>query len=268
MKNISEIESRLTDARINLTAALERGDGDTSPFRSAVVAIERELAAAQDEQANAERAQQRAEQQRLDAMAADAVTDVQNAVAAGAGASVVAGVEMPTPESDPAIATAASHLSYARERLAREDAVFGSHNGKYIALCGRLNDKERTRDAILARRVTGDEKPGDAAEVSLLAADIASLKELVSNARLNAEQYRPNTARRLVQEAESNLKRAQDMALLNVRKARVRALEVALIEEHSAAVDAIVSFGGSQFSMPMLRDLQRIVHRTSSWEDR
>lgn len=243
MNNITEIEQRLTGARINLTAALERGDADTTQFRRAVVSIERELAAAQDEQANADRAQQRAEQKRVASLAADAVRSANNAVADAAGADVVAGIDMPAVIDDPAIASAAARLSAARDRLAREEAVFKSHNDKHLALSSRLNDKERARDAILARRVTGDEKPGDAAEVSLLAEDISGLKELVSNARLNAEQYKPNTARRMVTEAEAALTKAQSRAVFVAKQARLQELERAFLQAHAEMVEAGFAVG-------------------------
>lgn len=243
MKNIPEIESRLTGARLNLTAALERGDADTTPFRNAVVEIERELAAAQAEQANAERAQQRAEQERLSALSADAVRNAQSAVADAAGADVVAGVDMPAVIDDPAVANAAARLAAARDRLAREEATYRSHSEKYATLQKRLQDKERSRDEILARRRSGDEKPGDAAEVALLAEDISSLKEMVADAHRNAEQYRPNTARRMVSEAEAGLAQAQTRAVLRAKQERVKALEAAFIEAHREMVDAGVAAG-------------------------
>lgn len=243
MKNIPEIESRLTGARVNLTAALERGDADTTPFRNAVVAIERELAYAQTEHADAERAQQRAEKQRLNVLAADAVTDAHNAVANAVGDDVVAGVDMPAVIDDPAIASAAARLSAALDRLQREEATYNSHNEKFIALNSRLNEKERIRDAILARRVSGDEKPGDAAEVALLAEDISSLKEMVSNARLNAEQYRPNTARRMATEAETVLKNAQSRAVFVAKQARLKELERAFLQAHVEMVEAGSAIG-------------------------
>lgn len=243
MKNIPEIESRLAGARTDLTAALERGDADTTPFRRAVVAIERELAYAQAEQADAERAQQNAEQNRLSALSADAVRTANEAVADSVGGDVVAGVDMPAAIDDPAIASAASRLSAARDRLAREEVVFKSHNDKYLTLCSRLNDKECTRNAILARRVTGNEKPGDAAEVSLLAEDISSLKELVSNARLNAEQYKPNTAHRMVAEAEAALIKAQSRAVFVAKQARLQELERAFLKAHTEMVEAGFAIG-------------------------
>lgn len=241
--NIQEIESRLIGARTDLTAALERGDADTSPYRNAVVAIERELAAAQAEQANAERAQQRAEQERLSSLSSEATRNAQNAIADAAGADVVAGVDMPAVIDNPAVANAAARLAAARDRLAREEATYQLYSGKYITMKSRLTDKERTRDSILARRVSGDEKTGDAAEVALLAEDISSLKELVADAHRNAEQYRPNTARRMVADAEAELAKAQSRSVYLAKQARLQELERAFLAAHTEMVEAGFAVG-------------------------
>ncbi|CAN1579106.1 hypothetical protein MZ16F84_40740 [Escherichia coli] len=242
MNNIPEIESRLAGARADLSAALERGD-DTVPFRTKVLELENELSAAKKAENAAERSQQRAEQERLGALSADAVRNAQNAVADAAGADVVSGVAMPAVIDDPAVANAAARLAAARDRLAREEATYQSHNGKYITLKNRLTDKERTRDAILARRVTGDEKPGDAAEVALLAEDISSLKELVADAHRNAEQYRPATSRRMVADAETELKKAQYRGVFLAKQARLQELERVFLAAHAEMVEAGIAVG-------------------------
>lgn len=267
MNSSHEIESKLAGARSDLTAALERGD-DTTEFRKAVVVLEQELTAAQRSERAAEIAQQRAEEARLSDLADAATDEAHSALASASGASVVAGVEMPSPETDPAIANAAARLVAACDRLEREDARYLAAYNEWSKINGRLVEKQRRRDEIVQRRTSGDERPEDGAELTALNLDIGSLQSISSDKHIAAEQLRPNAAKRLVADAEAALKRAQDMALINVRKARVRALELALIEEHTATVNAIVSNGGNQFSLPMLRDLQRIVHRTSTWEDR
>lgn len=243
MKSISEIESRLAGARVNLTAALERGDADTTPFRNAVIEIDRELAAAQAEQASAERARQCAEQGRLSELSANAVSKAHNAVVDAAGADMVAGVDMPTVINDPAVSNAAARLAAVRDRLNREEATYQSHNAKYLNLKGRLTHKEHIRDEILARRVTGDEKPGDAAEVALLAEDISSLKELVADAHRNAERFRPNTSRRTVADAEAELAKAQSRSVYFAKQARLQELERAFLAAHAEMVAAGFAVG-------------------------
>lgn len=240
---IAEIEARLIGARTDLTAALERGDADTSPFRNAVMAIERELAEAQAEQSNAERAQQRTEQQRLDTLAAEAADQAQNGVADAVGADVVAGVEMPALIEDPAVANAAARLSAARDRLSREDATYRSYSEKHATLQKRLQDKEHSRDDILARRVAGNSQPNDAGEIVLLAADISNLKELVADAHRSAEQYCPNVARRLVTEAEAALAKVKSRAVFTAKQARLQELEHAFLQAHAEMVAAGAEIG-------------------------
>ena len=242
MKNIPEIESRLAGARADLSAALERGD-DTVPFRTKVLELENELSAAKKAESYAERARQQAETEQADQRAAETINECHQAVVSSIGDTAIAGVQMPEIDVDPAIASAASRLSYARDRLAREEATYQSHNGKYITLKNRLNDKERSRDAILARRVTGEEKPGDAAEVALLAEDISSLKELVAEAHRNAEQYRPSTARRMVADAETELKKAQSRSVFLAKQARLQELERAFLAAHAEMVEAGIAVG-------------------------
>lgn len=242
MKNIPEIESRLVGARTDLTAALERGC-DTTPYRSTVVAIERELAAALAEQDNADRAQQRYEQQRLDNLSVNAVREAHRAVAHAAGSTVIEGVDMPAVIDDPAIASAAAHLVAARDRLGREEAIYQSHNSKVIALRNRLTDKESAREALLARRRGGDEKPTDAGEIILLAEDISSLKELVADAHRIAEQHRPAMARRLVQEAEAALVKAKAHAVFTAKQVRLQELERAFLAAHAEMVEAGFAIG-------------------------
>lgn len=240
---IAEIESRLIGARTDLTAALERGDADTSPYRNAVMAIERELAAAHAAQADTERVQQQAEQQRLDSVVAEAVTHAQNGVADAVGTDVVAGIEMPVLIADPAVANAAARLAAAHDRLTREEATYRSHSEKYTNLQKRLQDKERSRDEILSRRVSGDSQPGDGAEVALLAEDISSLKELVATAHRNAEQYRPSAARRLATEAETALARVKSHAVFTAKQARLQELERAFLQAHAEMVAAGAEIG-------------------------
>lgn len=268
MKNIHDIEAQLVGARTDLAAALERGD-DTRSYRNAVVALDQELAEAQAEKAKAERATQRAEQERLSALATDAVRDAHNSVADAAGDDVVAGIDMPEVTDDPAVADAAERLSAARDRLAREDARYTAAYGEWAKINKRLVDKQRQRDEIVARRASGDERPEDGAELTALNLDMSSLQSMAADRHIAAEQLKPTSARRLVTDAEAALKKAQDAALFNLRKARIRALELALIDEHAAAVSDARASGLSEFtSVPMLREMQRIIHRTATWEDR
>ncbi|TKV13249.1 hypothetical protein FDX19_02620 [Citrobacter sp. wls619] len=261
-------EARLIQARLNLQAALERGD-DSAPFRNAVLAAERGLAAAQAEQATAEREQRAADQQRLDERTTSTVSFAHTAVEASAGASVVEGVEMPSLTDDPAVTNAAARLAAAEDRLQREQTRYDAAHVEWTNVGRRLAEKQQVRDLIVARRAGGDERPEDAAELQAITLDIGSLQGIVADKRVAADNLKPLTAQRLVVEAGAALKKAQDAALFSLRKARIRALELALIDEHTAAVIEARAQGLSEFTgIPMLRDTQRVIHRTAAWEDR
>lgn len=238
MTNIQAIKSNIAETKTAIETQLFLGE-DTTSLRDTLAELEKQLAEAEQAEAAAERTSQLAEAEQADQRVAEAL----DAVVAAAGDDVVAGVQMPEIGVDPAIANATARLAAARDRLAREDATYQAHKVKYITLSSRLGDKERTRDAILARRVTGDEKPGDAAEVALLAEDISSLKELVADAHRNAEQYRPAAARRMVEEAERALRTAQSRAVFIAKQARLQELERAFLAAHAELVEAGLAVG-------------------------
>lgn len=242
MTNIQAIKSNIAETKTAIETQLFLGE-DTTSLRDTLAELEKQLAEAEQAEAAAERTSQLAEAEQADQRVAEALDAVHSGVVAAAGDDVVAGVQMPEIGVDPAIANATARLAAARDRLAREDATYQAHKVKYITLSSRLGDKERTRDAILARRVTGDEKPGDAAEVALLAEDISSLKELVADAHRNAEQYRPAAARRMVEEAEGALRTAQSRAVFIAKQARLQELERAFLAAHAELVEAGLAVG-------------------------
>ncbi|HEC2553941.1 TPA: hypothetical protein R2K55_005776 [Raoultella ornithinolytica] len=246
MTTIQAIKSKIAETKTAIETQLFLG-ADTQSLRATLIELEKQLADAEQAEVAAERERQQAESEQADQRVAEALDSAHSDVVAAAGDDVVAGVQMPVIDVDPAVANATASLTAARDRLAREEATYQSHNGKYITLKSRLNDKERTRDEILARRVTGDEKAGDAAEVALLAEDISSLKELVAEAHRNAEQYRPATARRLVTEAEQALSKVHATAVFNAKQARLLELERAFVAAHAELVQACNTVGINKF---------------------
>ena len=249
MTNIQAIKSKIAETKAAIETKLFLGE-ETQSLRDSLAELEKQLAAA-------EQADQRV---------AEALDAAHSDVVAAAGDDVVAGVQMPEIDVDPAIANATSRLTAARDRLAREETLYQSHNSKHITLKNRLTDKERARDAILARRVTGDEKPGDAAEVALLAEDISSLRELVADAHRNAEQYRPTTARRMVADAEKALSEAHARAVFNAKQARVLELERAFLNAHAELVQASAAVGVNRFqAFKASNELRTVVYGTPSY---
>lgn len=242
MNKKQAIQQKIADLKTAISTNLFLG-AETQALRDNLAELEGQLREIERREANEERSHLAAEAEKQALLTDEATSEVLREVTAAAGSDEVAGVQMPEVAIDPAIAQAVSRLTYARERLAREESVYREHSNKHSVLADRLSEKERSRDAILSRRITGDEKPGDAAEIALLAADISSLKELVADAHRNAEQYRPTTALRLVADAEKALDTAKKSAVFNAKQARVLALEQAFIQAHAELVAAGAAIG-------------------------
>lgn len=242
MSKAQAIQVKIADTKAEISTKLFLGE-ETQLLRNDLADLEGQLSKTISAEANEERARQASEAKKQAQLADEVTSEVLREVTAAAGSDEVAGVEMPEVAIEPAIAQAVSRLTYARERLALEEGVYREHSNKHSVLADRLSEKERSRDAILSRRITGDEKPGDAAEIALLAADISSLKELVADAHRNAEQYRPTTALRLVADAEKALDTAKKSAVFSAKQARVLALEQAFIQAHAELVAAGTAIG-------------------------
>ncbi|QXC36165.1 hypothetical protein [Aeromonas sp. FDAARGOS 1407] len=265
MTNIQVIQSKIADVKAGIQAALFLGD-DTQSLRATLSDLEAELANAERAAADEALALLQAEAERTDKLASEAAVAAHQSLVSAVGPEEVAGVKMPTPDADPAIEAAASRLAAARDRLEREQAIYMEHNAKVSALRGRLTEKARARDEILARRRGGNEQAGDAAEVSLLVEDIASLNELVEAAQRAADNHKPAAAQRLVNEAETALSTAQRSAVFRVKQARLQVLEAAFIEAHAELVDAASSVGVNKFAaFKASQQLRLIAYGTGSF---
>lgn len=242
MNNIQAIQSKISEAKAGIEAALFSGD-DTQSLRTTLADLEADLAQVERDAADAAQALQRAKAKEADQRAAEAVNAAHQTLLVAAGPDVVAGVKMSTPDADPAVEAAAARLSAARDHLEREQAVHQEKAAKVSALRGRLAEKTRARDEILARRIGGAERPGDGGEVLLLAADIENLRSLVTAAEAHAEACRPTAALRLVSEAETVLSAAQRQAVYQLKQARLLELERAFLDAHAEVVQAGAAVG-------------------------
>lgn len=261
MNKVQVLRSKITDTQTAIEAILFSG-GDTNSLRDTLANLERELANAEQAEADAARAAKQAEAERANQLAAEAVDAAHAGLVAAAGSTEVAGVAMPEPEQDPAIAAAAARLAAARDRLARDQAVHQEHHAKASALRERLNDKVKARDTLLARRNAGEERPGDGGEILLLAADIDSLRTLVATAEAAAEAHLPTVAQRMVNEAEAGLAAAQSRAVFRAKQARLQALEGAFLVAHAEMVQAGFAAGErNKFTMfRASQELRMITH--------
>lgn len=148
MTTIQAIKSKIAETKTMIETQLFLG-ADTQLLRATLIELEKQLADAEQAEVAAERERQQVESEQADQRVAEALVSAHSDVLTAAGDDVVAGVQMPVIDVDPAIANATARLTSARDRLAREEATYQLHNGKFITLKNRLTDKERARDAIL-----------------------------------------------------------------------------------------------------------------------
>ncbi len=242
MNKTQAIQAKIAEAKASIEAALFTG-GDTAQLRVTLADLETELALAEQAAADAAMEHQQAEAERADQLAAEVAEAAQQALVNAVGPDVVADVQMPASDADPVIERAAARLSAARDRLDRENVAFQRLTASAAEVRERLAAKVSARDAILTRRSSGDERPGDSGEVLLLTADIESLRQMAQNADSAANAARPTAAIQLVNQAEAELTSAKDGAVFRAKLARLQALEVAFLTAHSELVAAGAAIG-------------------------
>jgi len=214
-KTIEQLNDQLAAANAALEEALASG-GDTSQARYMIGLIEAEIAAAvrrqREEKAEAERAQQAA----IAEAAAEVATRTQDAAVAAVevpGLAELAGAPLPAVPQDPAIEAAAREVARCRAALSAAETALKPIADQAERLTGRLNEKRAAVEAIKARRLGGEEKPSDAAEMAMLQADIEALQLLVDDARLKAQsEDSRQQARAALAQAEQQLEQARRQA--------------------------------------------------------
>lgn len=221
--NIEQLNEQLTAANAALDEALASG-ADTTAVRYTIGQLEAEIAAVvrrqREEQAEAERAEQAA----IAAVAAELAAQTHSATVAAVdvpGLSDLAG-ELNEVQEDPEIAWAARDVAKARAALAQAETSHKPLVEKASNYGARLAEKRAASDAIRARRVAGDERDGDGAELAVLQDDIRALTEL-HNAALSAaaaQDGRP-AARAAVTQAESLLEGRRKRLAFDAARARL-----------------------------------------------
>lgn len=230
---IEQLNEQLAAANAALEEALANG-GDSTVCRYQIGLIEAEIAAAvrrqREEQAEAERAEQTAIKAAADALAAQTHNATVAAVEAP-GLAEMAGKLNPIKE-EPEIVWASREVVKARAALERAEADYRPLAEKASNLGARLAEKRTASDAIRARRLAGDERDGDGAELAVLQDDIQALTEL-HNAALSAaaaQDGRP-AARAAVTQAEALLEGRRKRLAFDAARAR-------LIEAERVYLDA------------------------------
>ena len=240
-QRIEELNQQLAAARADLDAALAAGE-DTTAARYAVAHCENEIAAHLRAERERRATEEREQAAKIERAAAEVAAQAHAAVeAAGSvqGLAELTGEPLPDLARDPQIDAFAAAVARARIALERAESEHAPHAERVENLRRRVAEKLAAIDAITNRRLEGDERAGDAAELELLRADAAALDSMYADAKLAAatEDRRP-AARAAVHQAEVQLGQAQKRAAFHVSLARVRQVEQVFLEAFAGLVRA------------------------------
>lgn len=221
---IEQLNEQLAATNAVLEEALASG-GDTTAPRYQIGLIEAEIAASvrrqREEQAEAERVQHAA----IDESAAELAAKTHAAVDAAVvvpGLVELSGDPLPAIPQDPAIEAAAREVARCRAALSAAETALKPVADQVERLTGRLNEKRASLGAIKARRLGGEEKPSDAAEMAMLQADIDALQLLVDDARLKAQSAdRRQQARTALAQAEAHLEMCRKRLAFDAARTRL-----------------------------------------------
>lgn len=202
-------------------------DLDTAGPRAALGVAREALAAAQAADAQEAAAAAAAERRAAEDAAAAALTEAEE--------TFVAAVEVikPAPDADappvpglpPMVALATKELARARAAFASAQVPYRAAIEKRNAVQARIDAKQRELDAINARRIAGDEQPGDPVAMTALVLDLEGLAKMLAPLVAAAEGIAPTGHQQAVQMAEAALAKAKVSAELDAMVARLRAVE-------------------------------------------
>lgn len=262
--NITNIEAALADMRDALIAALANGQ-NTAPLRANITGLESDLAEARRVQAVARRAAVKAADGVIANAAEALATNAHVNIEAGsqvAGLAELAGETLPTLEQAPELISAAGHVARAQAALEQAEAAYQPAKNQLEMLTNRLQAKQQATATIRNRRNAGDDQPGDAAELALLAADTEALGLLVGDAQAKASASAPEAQRRALQAAQAQMQNVAGHAAFKAARDRVLQAEQVFLKAHAALISAGAAIGErNQFSIfKASNELRRITY--------
>lgn len=252
--SIAEVDEAVRLAENDLDAVLAAG-GDSSAAWLAVHAAKARLqdAKTRRQEAAAETAAQarRAEHQTITDQVDRTHELFEQAVSA---IEPVDGVEFDTPALPPAVATAVADLARAQVALTAAQPALSAANAARAAVADRIAPKVSRVAEIAARRADGDERDGDAAEVSLLQQDLARLngKLVPLQAAVTEALAVVAQCRESINRFERALKAAEGKAQLSEMANRVRTLEAHFCAQIRALRLAAEARGSNNFASTFL----------------
>lgn len=119
------------------------------------------------------------------------------------------------------IANIEAALADMRDALEQAEAAYQPAKNQLEILTNRLQVKQQTIATIRNRRNAGDDQPGDAAELALLAADTGALGLLVGYAQAKASARAPGAQRRALQAAQAQMQNVTGHAAFKAARDRV-----------------------------------------------
>lgn len=264
MSQLITLNEQLAAARVALTAALGNGEDTTEP-RYRIAELENEIAAverqAREERAAASRAEAAAVEQAGATLAAETHAALDEA-ANVPGLAELTGEALPAVPEDQAIAAAAREVARCRAHLERAGVDLKPHQGQADKLTARLAEKNSAIDVIKRRRLAGDERDGDAAQLLALTSDAESLAPMVEEARQKviAADARP-AARAALANAEAALAHQQRLTTLAAAKARAELAERVFLDAATKARAAEKAVGtvNPAFCYAASGDLRKLV---------
>lgn len=149
----------------------------------------------------------------------------------------------------PEIAAASRAVAEAEEALAEAAARLQAAQSEVQTAAGRLADLRAQHAATVARRAAGDCRPGDGAELALIAADQEGLSQIAAAVAARVAEARAphEAARRQHQEARAGLdrlcaERDRDALLAHAQVLDARRTETVLeLDRAAAALGALRS---------------------------
>jgi hypothetical protein len=167
---------------------------------------------------------------------------------------------------DPEIADAAHAVASAQQHLENASAKLATAGVEYEQVEQRVVALNVKRDDIVSRRLGGDQRPGDAAELALVDADRQALAPILAEvqAAMDAARGPVQQARHAVEVSKQNLKLVED------RRAMAALLEHAtqlgdLLSTTIKRLDDLHSrVGGGRLPWAPPRDLYQALHRRAA----
>lgn len=238
---IEQLNEQLAAANTALEEALESGEDSTAP-RYQIGLIEAEIAAAVRRQREEKAEAERVERAAIAEAAAEVAAQTHDAMVVAVevpGLAELAGTPLPAVTQDPAIEAAAREVARCRAALSAADTALKPIATQAEMLAGRLSEKRTAIDAIKARRLAGDERAGDAAELAMLQADSETLQLLADDARLKVQAADTRAvARAALATAEQQLEHARRQAEYRAALARVELAQEVFLDAFGVMVRA------------------------------